>query len=195
MKVKIIGEWGHIPAMLGFGLSHGKTSKCDADTFVLSVERADMESVAMRLAGKGGGHDKFLRQICAWLDITAPLFWWKEMDQYRIGVTSQSESTMHTLLKTPITQECFEYHIGENTLARLEGLRLCKDFDRLVNELPQGWLQRRIVSANYAVLRNIIEQRRNHRLQQWRIFINKVREQAEYAGLLFADLRPVEAKP
>lgn len=187
MKVKVIGEPGFVPALLGLGLSYGKTSYLSADGFALTGKYHEMEPIALRLAGKGGGHDKFLRQMFIWLDITAPLFWWKEMDQYRIGVTSQSESTMHTLLKTPITQECFEYPIGENTLTRLEGLRLVKDFDRLVNELPQGWLQRRIVSANYAVLRNIIEQRRNHRLQQWRIFISAIREQVIHPEFLFPE--------
>lgn len=188
MKVIVVGEPGFVPALFGLGLSYGKTSDLCVGEFSVLTERYEaMKAVALRLAGKGKGHDKFLRQMFIWLDIKAPLFWWKEMDQYRIGVTSQSESTMHTLLKTPITQECFAYPIGENTLARLEGLRLVKDFDRLVNELPQGWLQRRIVSANYAVLRNIIEQRRNHRLPQWPLFISEIREQVVHPEFLFPE--------
>ena len=57
---------------------------------------------------QGNSHSKFLRQILVSVDITAPLYWWKEADQYRVGVTTNSESTMHRLAKTPITLDCFE---------------------------------------------------------------------------------------
>ena len=177
MRVVVVDEYGFDAALFGLGLSHGVTSGKSVIHFennILSSEYKKMEEVAIKLANKDGGHNKFLRQISVWLDITAPMYWWKEFDTYKVATTAQSESTMHTLLKNPITQECFEHPITEATIGRLEGLRLAKDFYKLVNELPQGWLQRRIVSCNYAVLRNIIEQRRGHKLPEWRVFIDSV---------------------
>ena len=64
--------------------------------------------LAQTLVGSGSPHDKFMRQIFVSVDITAPLYWWKEMDQYKVGTVTDSESTMHKLASTPITLDCFE---------------------------------------------------------------------------------------
>ena len=172
MKVEIIEAHGVTAAMHGLGLSHGLTSGVD----VGAADYSRPLEVARRLAGRGGGHDKFLRQIMAWLDVTAPAYLWPELDQYKVATVTQSESKMHTLLKYPITQECFERPINPETLAYLEGLRQAGDFLRLLNELPHGWLQRRILSCSAATLRNIIEQRRGHKLPEWGVFIDAVME-------------------
>ena len=170
MKVQIIEVHGITAALHGLGLSHGITSG-------LAVGEADYSrplEVAKRLAGRGGGHDKFLRQIVAWLDITAPAYFWPELDQYKVATVTQSESKMHTLMKRPITQECFERPISPDTLAYLEALRQAGDFPRLLNELPHGWLQRRILSCSAATLWNIVEQRRGHKLPEWGVLIDAV---------------------
>lgn len=170
MKVQIIEVHGITSALHGLGLSHGITSG-------LAVGEADYSrpmAVAKRLAGRGGGHDKFLRQIVAWLDITAPAYWWPELDQYKVATVTQSESKMHTLLKNPITQECFERPIHPTFLGFLESQRKAKNFSGLLNALPHGWLQRRILSCSAATLRNIIEQRRGHKLPEWGVFIDSV---------------------
>lgn len=155
----------------------------------------DME-LCKKLINGGPEHRKFLRQIIVSVDITAPLYWWKEMDTYKIGTTANSTSTMHKLASSPITLECFEtndfidtlelgnennslpikYFI-EDLIARLEILRTryneTKDkryWKELVRWLPNGWLQTRSWTANYEVLLNIYAQRKVHKLSEWREF-------------------------
>lgn len=143
-------------------------------------------------------HSKFMRQIFVSMDITAPIYWWKEMDQYRIGCTTNSESTMHKLATTPITCNCFSFDnmdeisplstdFFEDTVDNCERLRKyyleTKDvryWRALIQLLPSGWNQKRTWTANYAVLRNIYFSRRNHKLTEWAEFC-KVIEKLPYA--------------
>ena len=83
----------------------------DPDDFVIGPNDMDL---CRRLINGGSEHRKFLRQIFVSVDITAPLYWFKEFDTYRIGVTENSTSTMHKLASTPITKECFEMDDYEN---------------------------------------------------------------------------------
>ena len=173
MKVTVIEESSISPALFGIGLSYGITSGKDFSAFSCQ-DKEHLLGVAQKLAGKGGGHDKFLRQIHVVLDVDAPAYWWPECDQYKVATVTQSESKMHTLMRQPITQDRFEAPISQASLERLESLRQAGDFRALLNELPHGWLQRRILSCNYAVLRNIIQQRRAHKLREWEVFIDAV---------------------
>lgn len=173
MKVTVIEESSIYPALCGIGLSYGITSGKDFSAFSCH-DKERLLGVAKKLAGKGCGHDKFLRQIHVVLDVDAPAYWWPECDQYKVATVTQSESKMHTLMRQPITQDRFEAPISPATLERLESLLQAGDFRALLNELPHGWLQRRILSCNYAVLRNIIQQRRAHKLREWEVFIDAV---------------------
>lgn len=193
MKVSVISESGYAEALFGIGLSYGLTGgkQCFPDLFD-KLDEWDvsqeipkdyqeeyalfqrLEKIARKLAFKGNAENKFLRQISVILDIEAPLYLWKEADTYKVGTTAQSESTMHTLIKNPISQSCFEKPIHEQTLKYLEKLRENGDFERLVNELPCGWLQRRILTCNYAVLQNIYAQRNDHKLKEWHIFCDEI---------------------
>ena len=179
MKVKVIEESGYAAALHGIGLSYGLTSgKMIGD--LLGTDRSLLDRLAgisKKLAHKGNAENKFLRQISVWIDVQASIYWYKQLDQYRIGCTTQSESTMHTLMREEITQGCFESPIFPDTIKHLEGLRQCGQFEALVNELPCGWLQRRILSCNYAVLQNIYNQRRHHKLKEWRIFCAEILSQ------------------
>ena len=154
--------------------------------------------LAHRMIKAGTSDSKFLRQIFVSVDITAPLYWWKEFDTYKIGTVANSTSTMHKLATTPITLECFEKDDYVNSLMlseenteeavvgyfvddmakelvnHLETLRLkyleTKDkryWKELIRWLPNGWLQTRTVTLNYAVLRNQYFQRRHHKLSEW----------------------------
>lgn len=183
MKVTVIEESSIYPALFGIGLSYGITSGKDFSAFSCQ-DKERLLGVAQKLAGKGGGHDKFLRQIHVVLDVDAPAYWWPECDQYKVATVTQSESKMHTLMRQPITQDRFEAPISPATLERLESLRQAGDFRALLNELPHGWLQRRILSCNYAVLRNIIQQRHAHKLREWAVFINAVMGGVRYPELL-----------
>lgn len=175
MKVKILNECGYEEALFGLGLSYGLTEDSDIQVLEENQELADkLVGTSYKVVYKEGGHNKFLESIQVWLDVTAPRYWWSEADTYRVGSTKQSASTMHTLLKKPFTQDMFENSIPLEYLAYLEKMRIEKDFTSIKNLLPEGFLQRRIWNVNYKVLRNILSQRRFHRLVQWNYFCMEI---------------------
>jgi len=149
--------------------------------------------LAMRLINAGPEHRKFLRQIFVSMDITAPFYWWKEFDTYKIGTTANSGSTMHTLHKESISPDMFETPIrGDKEflsyLDYLEKLRKeyveTKNVDawkQLVQCLPSSWLQTRTWTGNYEILRNICTQRAHHKLTEWHYFCDTIKEQVPYA--------------
>jgi hypothetical protein len=116
--------------------------------------------------------------------LTKSRFWNTELDTYRVGITKQSESTMHTLLKRPLAQKDFERPIPETALHLLNGLIAEKRFNEVKTLLPEGFLQRRIVCANYKTLRHIVGQRHDHRLPEWQAFIQEVLAQVEHPAYL-----------
>ena len=132
--------------------------------------------LTQKLIKAGSEHRKFLRQIFVSVDITAPLYWWKEFDTYKVGTVSNSCSTMHKLASTPITMDCFENGemIYSFTIAELEMNRLkyleTKDkneWKRLIVNLPESWLQKRTITMNYENILNMYRQRKNHKLTEW----------------------------
>ena len=184
MKVDIIEEAGHEWALYGMALSY-KDRKLNPEDWWPS-QRAKAEKRAVILAGKAGGHNKFLESICVWLDIEAPRAWWSEMDTYRVGTTKQSESTMHTLSKRPPERDDFEEGTDDYQIQGFIVLweQVKSDIHRLKMNLPEGFLQRRVICTNYKVLRNIIWQREGHRLKLWQTFIDEVLVQAEHPEYL-----------
>lgn len=170
MIIKIIGEYGYEQALYGLGLSYGLTSDISYGDFIKNNELVSkLCRTAFSLYKKEAGHNKFLESMFVWLSISAPRYWWSEADTYRLS-TKQSESTMHTLLKKPITQSMFELPLEIQQIEHLEKLRLNKEFITLKNDLPEGLLQTRMWVLSYKTLRNIISQRRNHKLEQWKFF-------------------------
>jgi Fe-S cluster biosynthesis and repair protein YggX len=156
------------------------------------IGKNDLE-LAQKLIKAGSEHRKFLRQIFVAVDITAPLFFFKEMDTYKVGTVANSTSTMHKLASTPITMDCFEMDdyetelrkvnlplIWQSLLFNLETLRKLynetKDkryWKELIRLLPESWLQKRTVTMNYENVLNMVHQRRNHKLTEWsESFIN-----------------------
>jgi hypothetical protein len=158
VKIKILKEAGYDEALLGLSLSYNSEPS---------------KRVADRLAFKGNGESKFLESIDVWLDVTAPLYWWKQADTYRIS-TKQSESTMHTIMRQMLTLDDFEYDLSLGTLGNLNDMIYNNDFVRLNNELPQGYLQRRVWKLPYNVLQNIVRQRGMHKLPEWQLFIESL---------------------
>ena len=171
MIIKILSEHGYDEAMLGLSLSHNQP-----------VE--NMPEVARKLAHKDGGHNKFLESMAVWIDVTAPRYWWAQADTYRAGMTKQSESTMHTLGKRQLTQMDFVAYIGNQVLDRLNELIEQKRTRQLKIELPEGFLQRRIICTNYKALRHIVGQRKNHKLREWQIFCDAVMGGLEYGEFI-----------
>ena len=149
------------------------------DQFYIGENDLDL---AQRLIKAGSEHRKFLRQIFVSVDITAPLYWWKEFDTYKVGTVANSTSTMHKLASTPITMDCFEMgdYCGffetpwKNLIALLEQCRKeyneTKDrryWKELIRLLPESWLQKRTITMNYENILNMYQQRRNHKLTEW----------------------------
>ena len=169
----------------------------DDDMYEIAAIGPKDMNLAQRLIRGGPEHRKFLRQIMITVDITAPLYWWKEADTYAIGVTKNSTSTMHKLASKPITLECFEIddynpeiyddnadpllqkldidaHIKEDLLPFFELLRQKyletndkRYWKELVRWLPNGWLQTRTVTMNYENILSICHQREHHKLTEW----------------------------
>ena len=151
----------------------------EAGQFVLGP--ADL-ALAERLCRAGSDHRKFIRQIFVSVDLTAPLYWWKEFDTYKVGTVANSTSTMHKLHAKPI--EASDFSIDRLTdesraafdsyLAWIEQVRQRyletgerKWWDDLIQLLPSSYNQMRTVTMNYENLRNIYFARRNHKLPEW----------------------------
>lgn len=171
MNIEIIEEAGIDSALKGLSLSY-------------NAKIESMKDVSLKLYDKDRGHNKFLESIVMWIDIKAPRYWWQQFDTYRIGTTKQSESTMHTILKKPICSDDFEDGMHADTLVRLNSLVSLRQFDLLKNELPEGFLQRRIVCTNYKSLRNVIDQRKSHKLVQWKQFCDVIINTAKHSEYL-----------
>lgn len=139
-------------------------------------------NLAQRLARAGSDHRKFIRQIFVSVDFTAPLYWWKEYDTYKVATVANSTSTMHKIASKPFTLDDFS-HERMNTQAQealahtvsvLEDLR--KDYletkDKetwysIIQLLPSSYHQMRTCTLNYETLMNIYYARRNHKLDEW----------------------------
>lgn len=167
--------------------------------------------LAQTLIIAGSEHRKFMRQIFVCVDITAPLYWWKEFDTYKVGTVANSTSTMHKLASTPITLDCFEtddvevleelnYEVScwwSELIDKLEKLQNkyneTKDnryWKELIRLLPDSWLQRRTVTMNYENLLVMCSkgQRRNHKLTEWsKSFIDWARSLPYAQQLIFID--------
>ena len=201
MKFEDTEVWGFEHAIRGMRNPLESWSKSDSKYIdIESEEGIELQSkgiyykigkndldLAQRLIKAGSEHRKFLRQIFVAVDITAPLYWWKEFDTYKVGTVSNSTSTMHKLASTPITRDCFEMDdfsddnyvlvIEEKwneTVEYLEYLRKkyseTKDkryWKELIRLLPESWLQKRTITMNYENVANIYSQRMNHKLTEW----------------------------
>lgn len=148
-------------------------------------------SLAQKLISGGPVHSKFMRQIFVSMDINAPLYWWKEMDTYKVGTTANSCSTMHKIHSKEFTIEDFSHeHLDEYSLDALKYIivRLndnrkhyleTKDKDywwQMIQLLPSSYNQKRTWTADYETLRNIYQWRRNHKLDEWHDFCHMIEE-------------------
>ena len=154
----------------------------EAGNYVLGPNDLDL---AKRLRKAGSDHRKFIRQIFVSVDITAPLYWWKEYDTYKVATVANSTSTMHKIHSKPFSLEDFSHdHMTPGTLAymetvveKLEEIRLRyletkskEDWYDMIQLLPSSYNQMRTCTFNYETLVNIYHARKNHKLQEWRTF-------------------------
>ncbi len=151
------------------------------------------KALARKLIDAGPSHRKFMRQIFVSMNITAPLYWWKEFDTYKIGTTANSCSTMHTITNKEFAIDDFSHDkmfvITEQSLedivSHINHLRTLylktEDLERkkkywysIIQLLPSSYNQLRTVTMSYENLRNIYEQRKNHKLDEWRDFCSTI---------------------
>ena len=202
MKFEDTEVWGFEHAIRGMRNPMNSWDRSDSgyvdkrfnDQFYIGPD--DMK-LMKNLISAGPEHRKFLRQIFISVDITAPLYWWKEFDTYKVGTVADSCSTMHKLKDTPITVDCFEmgdfadvdvltdildkriilniYSFYDLVMVPyMEKLRQkyleTKDkryWKELIRLLPESWLQKRTVTMSYENVANMYSQRMNHKLTEW----------------------------
>lgn len=171
---------------------------CDKDSFFRKDEKlgSNDHSLMQRLSNAGTEHRKYMRMMPVYVRITAPLYWWKEFDTYKVGVVANSCSTMHKIAEKEFTLEDFSHEhldirtrkILEETIKVLNDYRYIyinynpDDFEikgcpskkdiwwQMIQLLPSSYNQTRNVMMNYEVLANIYRQRKNHKLDEWREF-------------------------
>lgn len=173
--------------------------------YVIGLEDFDLMT---RLRNAGTDHRKFMRMITVYLDITAPLYWWKEFDTYKVGTVANSCSTMHKIAAKKFTLEDFSHeHLSEPAISILkntiEALNQAGDlylgYDgfkhrwgdwekkhywwQMIQLLPSSYNQRRTVMLNYEVLVNMYKSRKNHKLDEWREFCKWI-ESLPYSELI-----------
>lgn len=151
--------------------------------YVLGENDLDL---ARRLARAGSDHRKFLRQIFVSVDITAPLYWWKEFDTYKVGTVANSTSTMHKIHAKPFERDDFSHdRLDEGALAALDAIIAYLESERLkfvekkedrqpwhnmIQLLPSSYNQMRTVTMNYENLINMYYARKTHKLAEWHVF-------------------------
>lgn len=162
-----------------------------------TVGEADL-SLMKKLAAAGSDHGKFLRMITVTVDVTAPLYWWKEFDTYKVGTVANSCSTMHKIHAKKFEREDFSTdhliprmkEVLDVTIANLNACRgnYLETNDKkwwwqMIQLLPSSYNQKRTVQLNYAVLKNIYHARKNHKLDEWHTFCSWI-EQLPYSELI-----------
>lgn len=170
---------------------------CDPEKYRFCVGESDFK-LMKALAGAGTDHGKFMRMITVTLDITAPLYWWKEFDTYKVGTVADSCSTMHKIHAKEFTLDDFshEHLMGDSECAlndvieQLNFARIAfletnnKDYWwEMIQLLPSSYNQKRTVLLNYAVLKAMYHARKNHKLDEWVSFCKWV-ETLPYSELI-----------
>lgn len=157
----------------------------------------------MRKLIKGGDvHAKFMRMITVTMDITAPLYWWKEFDTYKVGTVANSCSTMHKIHSKEFTMDDFSTdHLCESSKIILDAFIETLNYYReiynntkdkeawwqMIQLLPSSYNQKRTVQANYQVLRNMYYWRKDHKLDEWHVLCDSFKE-LPYGNELICDL-------
>ena len=146
--------------------------------------------LAKRLRNAGSDHRKYLRQVIVCMDITAPMYWWKEFDTYKVGTVANSTSTMHKIHSKPIVMEDFSFDrltpesekFAKDMIDYIESVRLkyMEDKDKaywwdLIQLLPSSYNQMRTCTMNYENLTNMYYARRNHKLDEWHVFCDWIK--------------------
>lgn len=200
LKIENVSTFGWKAAIRG--MRNPKNSWAQIDSAVVNgngfvVGNNDYD-LMYRLASAGTDHGKFMRMIHVQCDVTAPLYWWKEADQYKVGTVTDSCSTMHKIHAKEFTLDDFSHeHLNDESTEYLSELvdllnryreLFLKDKNKswwwqMIQLLPSSYNQLRTWDLNYAVLRNIYHARRNHKLDEWHTFCDWI-ESLPYSDLI-----------
>lgn len=218
IKVENIDVWGFEHAIRGMRNPMNSWDKSDSKLCVDTMREAcvyeDAEcrhievdelvighndaALMERLFKAGTEHRKYLRQIMVSMDITAPLYWWKEFDTYKVGTTANSCSTMHKIHAKEFTLNDFSHeHLFPASMKALECLIIDLNDNReqfirtnhkdywwqIIQLLPSSYNQKRTITMNYENVMNIIHQRSNHKLDEWVDFV-EILYHLPYVGLI-----------
>ena len=191
IKIEKIDTWGFEHAIRGLRNPMNSWDKSDSNfNDCNSIGENDL-SLMRRLYKAGSEHRKYLRQIFVSMDITAPLYWWKEFDTYKVGTVANSCSTMHKIQDKEFTLEDFSCeHLLQVALDDLEGtIETLNDYRvmcletkdkkywwQMIQLLPSSYNQKRTVTMNYENVINIIKQRTGHKLDEWNMFVDELNE-------------------
>ena len=198
--------FGWEAAIRGMRNSYNSWDKSDSalnrETGVYEVGDADLDLME-RLSKSGPSHAKFLRYINVTLDVTAPRYWWAEMDTYKVGTVRNSCSTMHKIQAKEFVREDFSCeHLDEKSLEALDflittmnaardrfnnGGKNKADWWQMIQLLPAGLNQKATLQMNYQVLQGIYFTRKNHKLDEWHTFCRWI-EELPYSNLIIGKL-------
>ncbi len=207
LKAEKVRTFGWMEAIRGMRNPMNSWNRMDSVAYAFDgdVKIGNNDLALMKsLVNAGPDHRKFLRMIVVYMDITAPLYWWKEYDTYKVGTVANSCSTMHKITDKPFTMEDFSHehlygtadaalcHVV-NILNMYRGLYKGEDnpevrkahWWQLIQLLPTSYNQKRTVMLNYEVLRNIYHARKNHKLDEWHTLCAVI-EQLPYFEVLIA---------
>lgn len=189
IKVENIKVYNIARAVFSARNAMNSWDKSDSDMEHDILGENDLD-LARRLYKAGPEHRKYLRQIFVSMDITAPLYWWKEADTYKVGTTSNSCSTMHRIHAKEFTLDDFSHeHLTERSLDYLQklighmnmhrgefnALRLKEDWWQMIQLLPSSYNQKRTITMSYENVVNIINQRSGHKLDEWNLFVEELK--------------------
>lgn len=203
-------EWaGFRSALRGMRNPMNSWDRADSEFTILSdvppVIGENDSDLMHRLGNAGTEHRKYLRMMIAWVDITAPLYWWKEFDTYKVGTVANSCSTMHKIHAKEFTLDDFSHdhliHCGEGPLHYvIDSLNYWRDmylngglddnadgtytvfepkdktvWEQMIQLLPSSYNQKRTVMVSYEALANMYRQRKNHKLKEWHVFCDWIK--------------------
>ena len=182
-NVEVVGWESAIRGMRNPMNSWDKSDSCkNFDTGVIAIGNNDLD-LMKRLAKAGTDHRKFMRMIVVYADVTAPLYWWKEADTYKVGTVRNSCSTMHKITEKEFTLDDFSHEhltpwnetVLRNTIVELNANREAflktkskDDWWQMIQLLPSSYNQKRTVQLNYQVLKSMYFARKDHKLDEWR---------------------------
>lgn len=163
MKTVLLEMAGIGSALTGLSLSYN----IDDETRVARVAERLFDNLEKNFAT---GEMKFLEFVRCWIDITAPRYWWQQFDTYRVGISKQSESTMHSLIRRELTEKNFTERVDRKIIKMLNEKIKYGDLVSAKQNLPEGFMQRRIIATDLKILNYIRQQRQNHKLEEWQQF-------------------------